>query len=695
MDKRICVICGEEFMPKSSRRTMCYKEHFHPCPVCGKPTFTKDINHQNCCCSYECSRKKAAQSSIEYWNTHPEVVKAKQHKAEQTCMSKYGVKNPMGDPTIREKTINNTKQAIFERSGEISAKRKATVLERYGVEHCMQSSEIKQKVIDTNMKRYGVSCTLNVPEVNAKRKATLIEKYGTDNPMKVPEIKQKVRNTCIERYGTEFPAMCSPEINAKVQATMVERYGVPRPTLNADIKEKARQTHINTLADPEKRMSILQRTKATHEDRYGGFGLASVKLADKARCTMLSKYGTPYFSMSDYGKSKIQAATISKYGVSNYSQTEEGRQHIRAVAYNKMSPEMQLFRRDPIAYLESLSESQKTEPLIAERLGVTPSTISCYVCKNNLQQYVTISYSTMEDSICAMLSDWGIEYIRCTRSIIPPLELDIYIPSCNLAIECNPTSTHNSSFESPWGIAPKSYMYHKDKSIACRDKGIFLFHIFGYEWKNRPMVIRSMIRNLVGQTPIRIYGRDTKVVELDASDSAQFLNDNHRQGTTNASIRLGLVDKSSNVLYSVMTFNKVRSTIGDNGDDSDVMELSRFCNKINTIVVGAASKLFKYFIEHYQFDKVVSFSDIAHTRGNLYSKLGFKSVNESNPSYVWVNTKTDLYLNRVSCQKKNLPNLFPDVTDEIVANHTEKEIMMSHGFAQVFDSGTIRWEYTK
>lgn len=695
MDKRICVICGEEFMPKSSRRTMCYKEHFHPCPVCGKPTFTKDLNHKNCCCSYECSRKKANQTITEYWKAHPEVVIAKQRKAEQTCIDKYGTKNPMGNEEIRYKQQLNVKSAMQVQHDDIQSKTKSTCLERYGVEHCMQSSEIKQKVIDTNMKRYGVSCTLKAPEVTAKITATMKEKYGADHPMKVPEIKQKMLDTCEERYGTKFPAMCNPEINAKVQATMIERYGVPRPILNADIKEKARQTLIATFSDPIKHNAIISKTMATYNRKYGGFGLSSPILADKIRNTMLAKYGTPYFSMSDYGKQKIKESNIQKYGVENYTQTEEGRQRIKDSRFAKMSPEMQKFRQNPISYLESLPESQKTEPLIAERLGVTPSTISCYVCKNNLQQYVTISYSTMEDSICAMLSEWNIEYIRCTRSIISPLELDIYIPSCNLAIECNPTSTHNSSFESPWGIAPKSYMYHKDKSIACRDKGIFLFHVFGYEWKNRPMVIRSMIRNLVGQTPIRIYGRDTKVVELSASDSAQFLNDNHRQGTTNASIRLGLVDKSSNVLYSVMTFNKVRSTIGDNGDASDVVELSRFCNKINTIVVGAASKLFKYFIEHYQFDKVVSFSDVAHTRGNVYSKLGFVSVNESNPSYVWVNTKTDLYLNRVSCQKKNLPNLFPDVTDETIANHTEKEIMMSHGFAQVFDSGTIRWEYIK
>ena len=51
------------------------------------------------------------------------------------------------------------------------------------------------------------------------------------------------------------------------------------------------------------------------------------------------------------------------------------------------------------------------------------------------------------------------------------------------------------------------------------------------------------------------------------------------------------------------------------------------------------------------------------------------------------------YLNRLSTQKKNLRKLFNDPELDI-ENQTEQQIMSSHGFVQVFDSGTIRWEYT-
>lgn len=38
MSTKICKICGKSFESKSSRRSVCYEDHYHPCPVCGKLT---------------------------------------------------------------------------------------------------------------------------------------------------------------------------------------------------------------------------------------------------------------------------------------------------------------------------------------------------------------------------------------------------------------------------------------------------------------------------------------------------------------------------------------------------------------------------------------------------------------------------------------------------------------------------------
>ena len=83
---------------------------------------------------------------------------------------------------------------------------------------------------------------------------------------------------------------------------------------------------------------------------------------------------------------------------------------------------------------------------------------------------------------------------------------------------------------------------------------------------------------------------------------------------------------------------------------------------------------------------------MAHTSGNLYHKLGFVKVSQSQPGYTWAKISTEETYSRVQCQKANLRKLFNDPSIDI-ENKTEKQIMMEHGYVQVFDAGTIRWEY--
>ena len=228
------------------------------------------------------------------------------------------------------------------------------------------------------------------------------------------------------------------------------------------------------------------------------------------------------------------------------------------------------------------------------------------------------------------------------------------------------------------------------KTDLCENQGIFLFHIFGYEWNHRRDIIESMIRNLLKKNTVKFYARNLDIVELSSIECKSFLDANHRQKGVNCKVKLGLKTKSGE-LVSCMTFSKPRSTIGSI-NFKNTWELVRFCNKLNASVIGGASKLFKYFLNHYSYDLIFSFSDRAHTKGGLYETLGFCKISQSNPSYMWVNILDDNHYNRVTCQKQNLKNLFKD--DQIdIKNKTEKQIMIEHGYVQVFDSGTIRWEY--
>ena len=57
--QKICVLCGKEFETKVYNRSVCYDDHYHPCPICGRPVLSNDPNRQNSCCSRKCGYELA------------------------------------------------------------------------------------------------------------------------------------------------------------------------------------------------------------------------------------------------------------------------------------------------------------------------------------------------------------------------------------------------------------------------------------------------------------------------------------------------------------------------------------------------------------------------------------------------------------------------------------------------------------
>lgn len=709
MSTKICKICGKSFESKSSRRSICYEDHYHPCPVCGKLTIGNDMQHLNSCCSIECSRKQASNTAHKTYEEWPSNSDSAKQKRAETNVQKYGVDNPSKLPDVKSKISSSLKATWQTQKDDILSRSEQTCLDKYDQTHYMKSDEGKQHVSDVFTERYGVKTSLLSDIVRDKIEKTNLEKYGSINPLSSVDIQNKIKQTNMLRYGYQYSAS-SPEVREKMKSTMVKRYGVKYPLQSDVILKRAKETFSSHMESEAFRQQRRENTETTNMVRYGTkSAMSNIEVQTRIRSTNLSRYGVASYTSSDDFKQKRLKTFKVKYGSDNpmksevvkqrLSETMKSRYGVQHASQLNMSDiskidELIKFRSDPAQYISSLPESERTESIIADKLGVTPSAVSNYVVQDNLHHLVSYSKSTMEDEIANFLSQNNVSFLRNCRSVISPYELDFYLPDRQLAIECNPTVTYNSSFHDPWNGNAKSPSYHKMKTDMCENNGIFLFHIFGYEWTYRKNIILSMLSSLLHRSSRKIYARNTYVAEIDPAECAEFLESNHRQGgRLSASIRLGLRCKDTNDLVSVMTFNKIRNTIGYTGQSG--IELSRFCSLLNTSVVGGASKLFTHYLNNIHSDelgKIISFSDRAHTRGNLYSKLGFVPVNVSNPGYVWVSMVDDSYYNRVSCQKRNLQKLFNDTRID-VDNQTERQIMESHGYAQVFDSGTIRWEH--
>lgn len=90
-------------------------------------------------------------------------------------------------------------------------------------------------------------------------------------------------------------------------------------------------------------------------------------------------------------------------------------------------------------------------------------------------KYKLSSHSSVEDVIISDIkSVYSGPILHNTRRVITPLELDVYLPDLNLAIEYNGTYWHSSKCN-------KDEYYHLNKSLLCREKGIRLIHLYEFE----------------------------------------------------------------------------------------------------------------------------------------------------------------------------------------------------------------------
>jgi hypothetical protein len=270
------------------------------------------------------------------------------------------------------------------------------------------------------------------------------------------------------------------------------------------------------------------------------------------------------------------------------------------------------------------------------------------------------------------IKSYNIETIPSYRKI-GNKEIDIFIPDRKLGIEINGVYWHNELF--------KNNDYHLFKTQLFNSQNISIIQIFEDEWLYKKDIVKSIIKNKLSLIDNKIYSRNCKVREVSNKETKKFLNENHIQGNVNSKIKLGLYYDGE--LVSLMTFSKGRIIMGGKKEE---WELTRFCNKINFVVVGAASKLFKFFIKNYNPNKIVSYSDVRLFDGKMYETLGFNKISQSKPNYWYV--INDIRYHRFNFRKSIL------VKEGFDKNKTEKQIMFDRGIYRIYDCGNIRWEYT-
>lgn len=444
-----------------------------------------------------------------------------------------------------------------------------------------------------------------------------------------PDKKERVKTTCVEKYGGIAPA-CSDEIRKKMSLTNLERYGVENAMQNKEIAQKSHDTNI---------------------ERYGGMGNSSEELKQKQRKTL-----------------------CELYGVENYMQSEAFYEDVAARHPDVLSVDIINKRFECVCpSSECTSCSHRTYFIPISQYQNRSHMTGTYKC--------TITNPIKERSCCSsielfvrnILDRHNIQYVNNDRSIIPPQELDIYIPSKKLAIECNGIYYHNAEV--------KAKNYHLNKYRLCRQQNIQLISLWEDWIYKKPEIVESLILSKLGIYTTRIYARQCVIKEVCVTDANLFLDKYHIQGRCPSETKLGLYYNDE--LVSLMTFaNHRNNIIGSNG-----CELVRFCNRFGTQVVGGAEKLLTHYIKCNNIESIYSFSSNDISNGNLYSKLGFEE-GQTNQSYWYIDTNTLKRYHRSSFTKDSIIKKGWKKSKE---GWTEREVMIEHGYYQIYDSGQTKW----
>jgi len=251
-------------------------------------------------------------------------------------------------------------------------------------------------------------------------------------------------------------------------------------------------------------------------------------------------------------------------------------------------------------------------------------------------------------------------------------EIDVYLPDHKIGIELNGVWWHSDVY--------KHDNYHLLKTETAKLQNVKLIQIFSDEIDEKWEVVQSRLSAMIGKTK-KIYARQCEIKEIPSVVKQDFLERCHIQGDTGAKIKLGLYHGPS--LVAVMTFRKPRDQFMQKKYE---WELIRYASELNTTVVGGAGKLLKYFEKVYNPKSLFTYADYRWSYGELYQILGFSFVRKSAPGYKYViGNKRE---SRVNYRKQTILESNPNIDSSL----TEREIMRSMGYPQIYDCGQLVYE---
>jgi len=565
-------------------------------------------------------------------------------KSKETSLNKWGVDSPNKLDSKKQKT-------------------KLTLIDRYGVDHVSRIDDVASKksssmkafsdVISNRMSDFWKNLTEEeLTRINKKRESTNLENYGVINVSQLDSIKDKIKNTNIDKWGG-FTYQSS-ELLDKVKKTNLDKYGVTFSASSDEVRKKMEDTNI---------------------ERWGCKNpLSNNEIRDKIKNTLFLKYGVDNPMLIQENVEKLKSKFKDKYGTDSYFKTDEFK---KSLSFNPLGKDV--FRKNLLinnypGYIEYIGD-EESKFLCDKNHYFTINSINfhnrirlnkelCTICNPISETNTSISEKEVYKFIKEIYEG---EVIQSYRD---GLEIDIFLPELKIGFEFNGLYWHSEEF--------KSKTYHLDKLNYFKSKEVRIYYLWEDDWNFKREILKSQIKNWIDLTENKIFARKCKIMEIkNPKIYRKFLDENHIQGFVRSTIKIGLFFEEE--LVSIMTFDKSE---GRKKMKEGEWNLSRFCNRINTNVIGSASKLLNYFINNYFPKRIISYADSDWSDGKLYHKLGFELDSIIGPDYKYI----------IDGRRVNKQNFSKSKLGKTDSKLTEKQIMKSLKINKVWNTGHIKFQ---
>jgi len=219
---------------------------------------------------------------------------------------------------------------------------------------------------------------------------------------------------------------------------------------------------------------------------------ASIRMK-KAKETNLKRHGVEFYSQCDEFKKKIKATNNKRYGVDwslqNQDIKKKGSKSRKQNFYDRLSQRcpnaIPLFDEFHYVSYNYKWQCKKCNTIFYDHIddGSQPMCTTCYPAYSfaSIPERKIIHYIINELHISNI--------IQGSFNIIPPKEIDIYLPDYKLAIEFNGEYWHSPG---KLGGTTEWFKYHQDKIDLCAEHGIRLLHIWEYYGDHHALIVDAI-----------------------------------------------------------------------------------------------------------------------------------------------------------------------------------------------------------